>query len=120
MDGGRYSLWVRPLRGVFEKPVSDCFCPDAVMCLAMAVWTKRNRILGHIGPTVGETAHVVDLQKGKTVRLAERRTLAAKPATTVSALEDPALDLRIAANDRDFPLAARGFSDAIRCMGKRL
>jgi len=105
---------------VFEKPVSDCLYSGAVVCFAVAVWTKRNCVSGHIGPAVGETAHVVDLQEGETVRLMERRTLAAKLATAVSALEDPTLDLRISAHDRDFPLAARGFSNAIRCMAKWL
>ena len=119
-DSGPFILLARPARGVFAKLVSDYLCSGPVVCFAMAVRTERNCILGNIGTAVGEPTHVVDLQEGDTVRLVKRCRLAAQLATTVSALENPALDLWIATDDSDFPLAARGGSNAFWRTAKRL
>ena len=90
------------------------------MRFAMTVWTERNRILGNIGTVVCQSTDMVDLQEERAVLFLEWCTLAAQLAATRGALENPALDLRIAAHDRDLPLGASGFLDTFRGLVERL
>ena len=86
----------------------------------MAVRTQCNRVVWDVGPAAGEPTDVVDLQEGTTVRFVEGCWLAAQLATTVGALENPALDLRVATHDGGFAFVAWRSPNASRCMGKRV
>ena len=86
-------LIARPSQDAFAKMVLDYLYSGAVVCLPMAVRTERNRILGNISAAVSKPSHVVDLQERATIRLVKGGTLAAQFATTLGALQNPALDL---------------------------
>ena len=86
----------------------------------MAVRTEGDRVFGNICPAIGKPTDVVDFQEGATVRLGKGRTLAAKLALSVGALENPALDLWVATYNSDFSIAARGSANAFWRSVKRL
>ena len=90
------------------------------MRFAMTVRTERNRVSGNIATAVCEPTNMVDLQEGPAVLLLEWCTLSAQLAATVGALENPALDLRVAAHDSDLPLDARGFFNTFWGVAERL
>lgn len=87
------------------KPLSDRCGLRAVVRFTVTVRAERNGVVGRIGATVGETTHVMDLEERATVGFLEGRRLAAKLAVTVGTCENPALNLRVATNCVDFPLA---------------